>query len=99
MAMSASSMLLAAAGVTAAASNCSVDVFQTFLNSNGTNAQVVYAEYYPENSTFVNPNTTFGASPSKLPATCAVQINATTDVGTHFSFGAFLPDKWNDRFL
>lgn len=87
------------APVAASIVNCSTTTFQAFLDANGTNAQVVYAHHYEQNSTFVNPNETSATIPTELPAACAVQVNATTDVGTHYSFGVFLPDEWNGRFL
>lgn len=82
--------------------DCTIDNFQSILDSNGTVAQVVYAQSYAANSTFQNPNATtlqFASNPVALPATCAVQVNVTTEYQTHFSFGIFLPDDWNSRFL
>ncbi|PYH97861.1 tannase and feruloyl esterase [Aspergillus ellipticus CBS 707.79] len=98
MASSLVAALFLAAGVSAA-NNCSIETFQAFFDANGTNAHVVYARHFAENSTFVNPNVTSVVIPTQLPATCAVQVNATTDADTHFSFGVFLPDDWNDRFF
>ncbi|PYH38076.1 tannase and feruloyl esterase [Aspergillus neoniger CBS 115656] len=79
--------------------DCSIETFQAFLDANGTAARVVYARHYAENSTFVNPNISSATNPTQLPAACAIQVNATTDVDTHFSFGVFLPDTWNERFF
>ncbi|ETS78847.1 hypothetical protein PFICI_08700 [Pestalotiopsis fici W106-1] len=82
--------------------NCTIDNFQSILDSNGTIDQVVYAQHYAANSTFQNPNATtlqFASNPVALPATCAVQVNVTTEYQTHFSFGIFLPDDWNGRFF
>jgi hypothetical protein len=98
------SLLLFGAGTHALSGvlDCTTDAFQSILDSNGTVAQVVYAQHYDANSTFQNPNATtlqFGSNPVALPATCAVQINVTTEYQTHFSFGIFLPDDWNGRFL
>ncbi|KAJ5736942.1 uncharacterized protein N7483_002067 [Penicillium malachiteum] len=90
---------LLAVPAVAAATNCSIETFQAYLDANGTNAQVVYARHYAENATFVNPNVTAVENPTELPATCAIQVNATTDAGTHYSFGVFLPDNWNERFF
>lgn len=96
--------LLSSMGARAATNtttNCNIATFQKFLDANGTVAQVVYAQHYAEGSTFVNPNATLatGVNPTDLPATCAVQVNATTEYDTHYSFGIFLPDNWNGRFL
>ncbi|PWY80797.1 tannase and feruloyl esterase [Aspergillus sclerotioniger CBS 115572] len=90
---------LAVTPALSAASNCSIQTFQSFFDANGTNARVVYAHHYAENSTFVNPNITSAVNPTELPAACAIQVNATTDVNTHFSFGVFFPDTWNQRFF
>lgn len=79
--------------------DCSIETFQAFLDANGTAARVVYARHYAENSTFVNPNISSVTNPTQMPAACAIQVNATTDVDTYFSFGVFLPDTWNERFL
>ena len=91
--------LLTVFPVALAGNNCTIETFQAFLDANGTAARVVYARHYAENSTFVNPNISSVTNPTQLPAACAIQVNATTDVNTHFSFGVFLPDTWNERFL
>ncbi|OOF90624.1 hypothetical protein ASPCADRAFT_10534 [Aspergillus carbonarius ITEM 5010] len=97
--LSLAALWLAVTPALSAVSNCTIETFQAFLDANGTNARVVYARHYAENSTFVNPNITSGVNPTELPAACAIQVNATTDVNTHFSFGVFFPDTWNQRFF
>lgn len=75
---------------------CSAATFEGFLAANGTNATVKYAYDLPAGATFP---IYARVEPSGLPALCAVQVNATTDAGTYYSFGLFLPEVWNNRFL
>jgi feruloyl esterase len=36
---------------------------------------------------------------TKLPALCAVIINVTSSATSSFTFGLFLPNEWNERFI
>lgn len=84
-----------------AALNCSVASFQSSLDSTNITAAVYSAERVAQNGTFVVPksNQAYTTSPENLPALCQVQVNVTTEVRSHYSFGLFLPDSWNHRFL
>lgn len=84
-----------------AALNCSVASFQSYLDSTNITAAVYRAEKVAQNGTFVVPksNQAYTTSPESLPALCQVQVNVTTEVRSHYSFGLFLPDSWNHRFL
>ncbi|KAB2570993.1 putative feruloyl esterase B-1 [Lasiodiplodia theobromae] len=84
----------------ASALNCSVDAFQSFLNSNGTTANVTFAAAHTVNSTMVLPADADAALSSDLPNLCAVEVNVTGPVaGSHYSFGLFLPEDWNGRLI
>lgn len=54
-----------------------------------------------DNSTFHVPESeiAYTQSPSGLKALCALQVEVTGDNGSQYSFGLFLPGKWNGRFL
>lgn len=54
-----------------------------------------------ENSTFHVPESeiAYTQSPSGLKALCALQVEVTGDNSSKYSFGLFLPDKWNGKFL
>lgn len=84
----------------ASALNCSIDAFQSFLNSNGTTANVTFAAAHTVNSTMVLPADADAALSSDLPNLCAVEVNVTGPVaGSHYSFGLFLPEDWNGRLM
>ena len=84
----------------ASRSDCTIDTFQSFLNANGTDATVVSVRTVQDNGTFlVTDNPAYPESPTGLRAVCALEVNVTSEAGTHYSFGLFLPDSWNERFL
>lgn len=77
--------------------HCGIPVF---LSSQHRNTTVSLARAIPDNGTFVvTDNVPYPTSPTGLQALCAIQVNVTSEVGSHFSFGLFLPDAWNKRFL
>jgi feruloyl esterase len=78
--------------------DCSTAAFTSILGSNGT---VTYAYPLPENSTFQVPagDIAFPQSPAGLPSLCVVAIEVPSDSNASYSFGLFLPDTWNGRFL
>ncbi|KAF7919077.1 uncharacterized protein EAE98_009397 [Botrytis deweyae] len=91
-------MLPIAATSMASTFNCSISTFQSFLAANETSGQVLSAVAYLDNSTFISPSSS-RQIPTGMPANCAVQLNITTEVNTHFSFILMLPTKWNSRFF
>ena len=83
-------------GVTAA-TDCTADAFQAFLPSNAS-INFIYPIQGP-NGTFGDPaDNDFGANATHLPDLCTVSIKITIP-GNSFSFGLFLPDKWNNRLI
>ena len=82
----------------ATAFSCTPSAFQAILPSNAT---VKFARSLEDDSTFHIPagDIAYPVSPTHLRALCAVQINVTSSPSSAFSFGLFLPDEWNDRFL
>lgn len=96
--------LISYLGLTSLASalnnTCSTATFQSFLQANGTIATVSLARAIETNGTFVvTGNAPYPKSPTGLQALCAVEVNVTSEAGTHYSFGLFLPEAWNERFL
>ncbi|WPH00113.1 Hypothetical protein R9X50_00293600 [Acrodontium crateriforme] len=77
---------------------CTEEAFQAILPSNAT---VAFTRTLAENSTFEVPieDIAYPISPTQLRALCAVQVNVTSSPTSAFSFGLFLPDDWNSRFL
>lgn len=80
--------------------NCTVDAIQAALPASG-NAVVL-------NVTSVSAGDSFGqgaadipypTDPTNLTSLCAVIVNVTTSAESSFTFGLFLPDGWNERFL
>lgn len=82
----------------AAALECTTSAFQTLLPST---ASVISAIHLPDNSTFEVPasDIAYPISPTNLRALCAVHINVTSSSTSDYTFGLFLPDDWNERFL
>ncbi|KAL2014821.1 hypothetical protein VTN00DRAFT_2346 [Thermoascus crustaceus] len=77
---------------------CNLSAIKAFLPPD---ASVTFAYPLPENSTFQVPasNIGFPSSPSNLPALCAVEVKVPSSATSSYSFGLFLPEKWNGRFL
>ena len=90
--------LLVSLAASAAAYECSSSAIQAFLPSNAT---VTFTRTVSANSTFVVPvgDIAYPTSPSQLQALCAVQIKVVSSNISAFSFGLFLPQEWNERFL
>jgi feruloyl esterase len=82
----------------AASFSCTPDAFQRILPSN---ASVAFAYPVALNATFEVPSgdIAYPVSPTKLPQLCAVHIQVQSSLSSHFGFGIFLPEKWNERFL
>ncbi|KAK3713529.1 hypothetical protein LTR37_008487 [Vermiconidia calcicola] len=84
--------------IASATLSCTPSAFQAHLPSN---AIVAFTRSVPNNGTFEVPtsNIAYPTSPEGLPALCAIQINVTRSPESSFSFGLFLPQDWNSRFL
>lgn len=82
----------------AAAFECTQAAFQDLLPST---ASIEFAVQLQDNGTFKVPagNIAYPVSPTMMQASCAVQVNVTSSPESMFSFGLFLPVKWNKRFL
>lgn len=76
---------------------CTTSSLQTAI---GTGATIESAQWLPANSTFHVPptNIAYPTSPENLPALCAVHVRVGKDEEA-YSFGLFLPELWNCRFL
>lgn len=63
--------------------------------------KLLLSQKLEDNSTFHVPESeiAYTQSPSGLKALCALQVEVTGDSGSKYSFGLFLPSKWNGRFL
>lgn len=63
--------------------------------------RLLLSQQLQDNSTFHVPESeiAYTQSPSGLKALCALQVEVTGDNGSQYSFGLFLPEKWNGRFL
>ncbi|MCJ1321843.1 hypothetical protein MMC15_007188, partial [Xylographa vitiligo] len=71
-----------------------------FTNVLPANASILHAIPNGPNSTFGNPyNPGYPTNATNLPPFCAVLVNVTSSSTSSFTFGLFLPDQWNDRFL
>ncbi|KAF2718163.1 putative ferulic acid Esterase/Feruloyl esterase [Polychaeton citri CBS 116435] len=95
-------MKLLALGFTLATSvfslHCSPSVFQSILPSN---AWVTFAYELSQNATFHVPTTNiaYPVSPTSLRKSCVVEVKVASSAASSFSFGLFLPQEWNQRFL
>ncbi|TGO44342.1 hypothetical protein BCON_0541g00010 [Botryotinia convoluta] len=78
--------------------NCSVAAFEAIVPPTAT---VVLVQEVSQNATFTVPvaDTGFPTDPARLPALCVVQIEMSTEAGTTFNYGLFLPKTWTGRFL
>ncbi|MCJ1410742.1 hypothetical protein MMC19_004828 [Ptychographa xylographoides] len=83
--------------LTALASKCNPAAFKKILP---TNAAISYAISNGPNSTFGNPaDIAYPTNATNLPPFCAMLVNVTTSPSSFFTFGLWLPEKWNERFL
>ncbi|KAF5879405.1 putative feruloyl esterase b precursor protein [Botrytis fragariae] len=79
--------------------NCSVAAaFEAIVPPTAT---VVLVQEVSQNATFAVPVADTGSptDPARLPALYAVQIEMSTESGTTFNYGLFLPKNWTGRFL
>lgn len=89
---------------TAAAVNCSIPSIQSFVNQLGLNystLEVTIAQRIDSDAKLKQFKTTVGAPhfQRNIPPVCAFRINGSTSAGSHFGFGALLPDTWNYRMM
>lgn len=63
--------------------------------------RLLLSQKLENNSTFHVPESeiAYTQSPSGLRALCALQVEVTGDNDSKYSFGLFLPEMWNGRFL
>lgn len=78
--------------------NCSADSFKQYLPSTAT---VTFASVVPANGTFTvsSGDVAYPTSPTNLGALCALEIKVQSSNASAYSFGLFLPNNWNKRFL
>lgn len=79
-------------------SNCTIEAIQSALPSNATVTNVTVV---PQGGSFGQgaADVAYPTNPTNLTSLCAVIVNATSSPESSFSFGLFLPDDWNSRFL
>lgn len=78
--------------------NCNVEAIQAALPSNAT---VLNVTSVPEGGSFGQgaDDIPYPTNPTNLTSLCAIIVNATSSAESSFTFGLFLPDAWNSRFL
>jgi feruloyl esterase len=79
--------------------NCNPAIFQGSL---GFGTSLTFVKQLTNNSTFKVPTSdiAYPTSPTNLPALCALQVKVSSNTtNSSYSFGLFLPDNWNGRFL
>lgn len=98
-------LLGTAAGLVATAratnsTNCTVEAIQAALPASG-NATVLNVTSVPAGGSFGQgtADIPYPVDATNLTSLCAVIVNATTSAESSFTFGLFLPDGWNSRFL
>ncbi|KAJ5679799.1 tannase and feruloyl esterase [Penicillium macrosclerotiorum] len=80
--------------------SCKVSTFQKFIDADSTIATVQWATYIPQNGSFNPENYTSATEyPTKLPESCAVQINVASEGNSSYLVGIILPYDWNGRML
>lgn len=64
-------------------------------------SRLLLSQHLVENSTFHVPESeiAYTQSPTSLKALCAIQVEMTGDNNSKYSFGLFLPEEWNGKFL
>lgn len=79
---------------------CTTATFDKLLSGN-SNAHTLSAYRVPANGTFTPPasDVAYPKNATNLPALCAITVNVTSSPTSSYTFGLFLPDEWNDRFI
>jgi len=92
------STALLALSAGAVALDCSPSAIAPLLPSN---ARLAYATPVAQGGTFNVPasDIAYPTSPTNLQSLCAIQVNVTSSNSSAYSFGLFLPQNWNERFL
>ncbi|CAI6292323.1 unnamed protein product [Periconia digitata] len=82
-----------------ASSHCSVEDLSNFISQND-NAEVLMAQSISSNGSFGEVgNVAYPKNATYLPSLCVATINVTSSPTSSYTFGVFLPDDWNQRFL
>jgi feruloyl esterase len=92
-------ILLAFSIGAASALDCSIATINAALPDN---ANTVFAVRVAANGTFgQGPVDDIGypSNATNLPSLCSVLVNVTSSSSSAYTFGLFLPDNWNERFL
>ncbi|RDW63653.1 hypothetical protein BP6252_11198 [Coleophoma cylindrospora] len=77
--------------------NCNNAFFDSVLP---TNASTLLTSQVPANGSFGQAaDIAYPTNATNLPALCAVIINVTSSATSSYTFGLFLPNEWNDRFI
>ncbi|KAF9882456.1 feruloyl esterase b precursor [Colletotrichum karsti] len=79
--------------------HCSIDGISGFLTQDDR-AEVLMAVPISNNGSFGEVgNVAYPQNATYLPALCAATINVTSSSTSSYTFGLFLPETWNQRFL
>ncbi|KAK0378938.1 tannase and feruloyl esterase [Colletotrichum limetticola] len=80
-------------------SQCSLESVSALLTPENQ-AEVLTTLQLGDNGTFGEVgNIAYPQNATHLPPLCVVSINVTSSPTSSYTFGLFLPDEWNDRFL
>ncbi|KAK1590510.1 tannase and feruloyl esterase [Colletotrichum navitas] len=78
---------------------CSVEGINSLL-AEDDKAEVLMAYSISSNGSFGEAgNVAYPQNATHLPSLCAATINITSSSTSSYTFGIFLPDEWNKRFL
>jgi feruloyl esterase len=77
--------------------NCNIEFFKSILPSN---ASILGTYHVPANGSFGQAaDIAYPVNATNLPALCAAIVNVTSSATSSFTFGLFLPENWNQRFI
>ena len=77
--------------------NCNNEFFNRVLPSN---ASTLGTYHVPANGSFGQAaDIAYPINATNLPALCAVIVNVTSSATSSYTFGLFLPEDWNQRFI
>jgi feruloyl esterase len=77
--------------------NCNAAFFNSILPSNATTLSTTYV---PPNGSFIQAgDIAYPIPATNLPSLCTVIINVTSSPTSSYTFGLFLPNQWNTRFI
>lgn len=82
----------------ASATDCTTEAITPLLPAG---ARLTSVTPVANNATFQVPagDIAYPTSPADLQALCAIEVNVTSSNSSAYSFGLFLPQNWNERFL